>query len=478
MMNRLARDPRKSGYTFVVESLELSFYFSRVRPEKSVPEAFINTMRWFSSMRSGKSCKGSPVKEMGAEIDQRAEIASVQTSAQPTDIDSGSIKPVPPATPSRVKVVKPRQRRRIIGPPRGVKVNPRVVFVTQPGTVVDFCHSHLTLRTKEDIVKLPGLLTRELVIGQGVELHPRAARFLLAADIPVTFLDAQGQPLGHLRGTIRHDVSPRLAQFRLYDNKELRLQLVQSLVRAKALNCCAVLQRHRKNHPEFDCRVAVKAIRRYAAATGQAGSIESLRGLEGAAARVYFKIFSGMIPPDFVFEGRTRRPPLNPVNSLLSYTYTFFSRAFSSVAEALSLDPYLGFLHEPVPGRPALALDLIEPLRPALADRFVVTALNRGEIQLEDFFPPQQQDGAVYLTGEGKNKFFRAIEHWLCNCQQDLKRDDLTSPRALVEREVESFKKALLAGAISTWAPYRFLGPGEKRCIATNEKGRVQPNDF
>jgi CRISPR-associated protein Cas1 len=375
---------------------------------------------------------------------------------QPTNQANRPNQDTPEDIPPAPKKPTPKRKRTIIKPIKGVRVNPKVVFVAEKGTTVDFRLGCLILRTAAMINKLPALIVRELVIGPGVELHPRAAGYLLGADIPVSFLNGKGQLLGQLRGAIRHDVTARLAQYRLYDDPVRRLAFTRKLVLTKVGNACAVLQRYRKNHPEFDCRDAVKGMRRLMAQATGANTLESLRGFEGAAARLYFGVFGGMIHPDFPFSGRNRRPPTDPVNALLSYAYTYLCRELSSMAEALSLDPYLGYLHEPSLGRPALALDLVEALRPAVADRFVVAALNRRQFQPGDFSSPQPGDCAVYLNAEGRRKFFPAFETWLCACQSDLDEAVLSSPRGLAEREIEGFRKALIQGGIDAWQPYCF----------------------
>lgn len=404
--------------------------------------------------RKGDSATPRPPKLLGesGEANGKGSQNTLPAAAKDAAPDRSS------ASPPR----KPRRKRKIIGPPRGMRVKPKVIYVTNPDTQVDFMYGRLVLKTPDSIHKIPALMTRELILGPEINLHPRATRHLLRSCVPVSFLDEKGRCLGLLRGGVHHDVRTRLAQYRLYDNPNAKLELARLLISAKAANSCAVLQRYRKNHPEFECRQTVKDIRKHMSRLTRTSEIEALRGFEGTIARLYFGMFGRMLPEQYAFVHRSRRPPLDAVNALMSYTYTFFCRELAAILEALGLDPYLGYLHEPVSGRPSLALDLMEPLRPALADRFVATALNRGEIQEDDFEAARKEDGAVYLNHQGKNKFFQSLEKWLCNCQRNLGKESYVSPRKILENEVESFKKALLGESLSQWQPHRIPAPGEQ----------------
>ena len=150
-------------------------------------------------------------------------------------------------------------------------------------------------------------------------------------------------------------------------------------------------------------------------------SLEQLRGLEGAGATVYFGVFDQMIlgeKPPFAFSNRNRRPPLDPVNAMLSFAYSLLTHDCASALESAGLDAYVGFLHRDRPGRTSLALDLMEELRPCLADRFVLTLVNNRVFKENDF--SFRESGGVYLTDEARRTFLR---RW-----QERKRETLTHP--------------------------------------------------
>ena len=149
--------------------------------------------------------------------------------------------------------------------------------------------------------------------------------------------------------------------------------------------------------------------------------MDSLRGLEGAAATVYFDVFDDMILREkaaFFFHGRNRRPPLDNVNAMLSFAYSLLTNNCASALEVVGLDSYVGFLHRDRPGRTSLALDLMEELRPCFADRFVLTMSNNRVMQPSDF--EQAEDGAVRMTDDARRKFLKS---W-----QERKQETITHP--------------------------------------------------
>lgn len=152
-----------------------------------------------------------------------------------------------------------------------------------------------------------------------------------------------------------------------------------------------------------------------------AADLDTLRGIEGAAATAYFGVFDHMLlnrKEAFFFHGRSRRPPLDRVNAMLSFAYSLLAHDCASALESVGPDSYVGFLHRDRPGRQSLALDLMEELRPCMADRFVLTLVNNRMLRPEDF--QMQDSGAVLLSDDGRRKFLKT---W-----QERKRDTLTHP--------------------------------------------------
>jgi CRISPR-associated protein Cas1 len=168
----------------------------------------------------------------------------------------------------------------------------------------------------------------------------------------------------------------------------------------------------RRNASELEGRV-LDRLRELAGAVEACGSAESLLGIEGTAARLYFEGFAAALKPSeddsigLSFDGRNRRPPRDPVNALLSLAYAYLTKDLTITAMAVGFDPYLGFYHRPRYGRPALALDLMEEFRPLIADSVVLSAINTGVVRESDFV---RRGGAVSLLRAGRTRFLKAYE--------------------------------------------------------------------
>lgn len=185
-----------------------------------------------------------------------------------------------------------------------------------------------------------------------------------------------------------------------------------------------------------------------------AGSVEELMGIEGVAAKAYFSVFDQMIlknPAYFCFDGRSRRPPMDPVNALLSFTYSILGHEIAGALEAVGLDPAVGFLHALRPGRASLALDLLEELRAPLADRFVLSLINLGTITERDF--AQKENGAFYLTDDARKRFLTA---WQKRKQEVITHPFLKErlPWGLVPHVQAMMMSRYIRGDLDTYPPF------------------------
>lgn len=213
--------------------------------------------------------------------------------------------------------------------------------------------------------------------------------------IPVTYMTYGGWFVGHTVGTGHKNVLTRTLQYQASFNERTCLRLARKLVAAKIHNCRTLMRRNWKSLPPGDERAPAELLTGMKNDVAQASRTENLPvllGVEGNAARRYFENFLGMIASEkrdvakgFDFNGRNRRPPRDPINALLSFAYSLLTREWTMVLSAVGLDPYRGFYHQMRFGRPALALDMMEPFRPLVADSTVITAVNNGEVQPEDF---------------------------------------------------------------------------------------------
>ena len=246
-----------------------------------------------------------------------------------------------------------------------------------------------------------------------IQISTQAVQELCQADKPICYFSQGGWFYGVTTGLNTKNVLLRRSQFRLADEAWFCRRIARKLVAGKIRNQRTMLLRNHVEPPKPQLRELKRLIDR---AEG-AESLEELLGLEGLAARIYFGLFSGMLKRDgewdgepsvsFDFQARNRRPPRDPVNALLSLGYSLLAKDFTVACYAVGFDPMIGFYHQPRHGRPALALDLMEPLRPLVADSAVLSAINTKMVAERDFVTAGR---AVSLTAGGRKNFFRAYE--------------------------------------------------------------------
>ncbi len=248
------------------------------------------------------------------------------------------------------------------------------------------------------------------------------------AGITLSYLAPNGRFLARVEGARSGNVLLRRSQYRAADDTGRQSPIVRAIVAAKTANQRAVLRRALRDHGDtllVEARTALEAAERRLTDVGRRvlheAGVDVLRGLEGEAASNYFGVFSHLVRTGdaaFTFTLRSRRPPLDRINALLSFLYAILGHDCRSALEAHGLDPQVGFLHADKPGRSGLALDLMEELRPVLADRLALSLINRRQIAAEDFV--LEEAGGVRLTDNARKVVLTA---W-----QDRKRDELRHP--------------------------------------------------
>ncbi len=248
------------------------------------------------------------------------------------------------------------------------------------------------------------------------------------AGVTVSHLEPNGRFLARVEGARTGNVLLRRTQFRIADDAARKAVIVRGIVAAKAANQRTVVRRALRDHGETMPAAARDALtlaeRRLTDAARRTiitTDVDGLRGIEGESALVYFSVFDHLVRvdgPEFRFRGRSRRPPLDRLNALLSFLYAMLGHDCRSALEAHGLDPQVGFLHADRPGRAGLALDLMEELRPVLADRLALSLINRRQLAAGDFIV--EEAGGVRLTDDARK---RVLVGW-----QERKRDELRHP--------------------------------------------------
>lgn len=276
-------------------------------------------------------------------------------------------------------------------------------------------------------VRVPLVKVSQVVVYGDVTLTSPALGALLDQGADVCFCSAYGRFRGRLAPPLGKNSLLRLDQHRAHDDPARTLTLARGFVRGKLANMRTMLLRANRKREDAPLAQAAAALQGVLAqvealqpeqaapppdpARPQAGTaIGTLQGLEGAGTAAYFGVFGRLLDEEWGFHTRQRRPPRDPVNALLSFGYVLLTNQVASAVSIVGLDPYVGFLHSSQFGKPALALDVMEPFRPVVVDSVVLTLLNNGMLSRRDF---QEQFGAWRLTDEGRRTFLTKFEERL-----------------------------------------------------------------
>lgn len=274
--------------------------------------------------------------------------------------------------------------------------------------------------------RVPLHMLASVAVFGAIFVSPALMAACAGAGITIVMLDRNGRFQARVEGPVTGNVLLRRAQYRASERPE---EIVRSIVIGKIANQRSVLMRSLRDYgPDFSepDRMAITAvterlariIRRVELAEE---GLDALRGSEGEAANLYFSVFDHLIrSPDeeMRWKGRSRRPPLDPVNALLSFLYTLLTHDCRSACESVGLDPAVGFLHRDRPGRPSLALDLMEEMRPVLADRLALSLINRRQLRAKDF---ETRDGGAVMMSDDARKL--VLTAW-----QERKKDERLHP--------------------------------------------------
>ena len=278
---------------------------------------------------------------------------------------------------------------------------------------------------REVKLRLPVHTIGGIVCFGRVSCTSRLMGFCAENGVGISFLTETGRFLARVQGPVSGNVLLRREQYRRADDLAFSGDLAGTFITGKIANCRIVLQRALRDHPESTApeqiEAAVHNLGRILARLGPGIPLDELRGIEGDAARIYLECFDHLISAQkdgFFFRGRSRRPPLDNVNALLSFVYTLLMHDIRSALEAVGLDPAVGYLHRDRPGRPGLALDMMEEFRPVLADRLVLSLINRKQVAARGFVT--RESGGVLMDDPTRKQVIMA---W-----QERKKDEMEHP--------------------------------------------------
>lgn len=285
------------------------------------------------------------------------------------------------------------------------------LYITRPE-----CYLHKERETvviKQGDNKLgqfPMLALQNIFCFGQVSVSPALMAACIETSVGLSFFTEFGKFQAQVMGMPKGNVLLRRTQYRWADDEAKSVSVARLMIAAKVGNCRAVLMREQRNHGANDAQAqAAQKLTALLESIRHVQSVPQLMGLEGEAASVYFGVFASLLRGQgFEFSGRVRRPPADPVNALLSFAYVLLASECASALAGVGLDPYVGFLHQDRPGRKSLALDLMEELRAPLADRFVLTLINRRQIKLDDFVT--EASGAVRLKNDARKTLLTAYQ--------------------------------------------------------------------
>jgi len=298
------------------------------------------------------------------------------------------------------------------------------LFVTTQGSYLSKEGESVLVNVEREVkLRLPIHTIGGIVCFGQVSCSPALMGLCAEKNVLLSFLSEHGKFLARIHGPVSGNVLLRKAQYKMSDDNAGSAQVARSVLTGKLCNCRTVLQRYLRDHGESSTEVGIvsRRIDQHIERLNGISDLESLRGIEGDSARAYFSVFGNLITAqktDFVFQGRNRRPPMDNTNALLSFVYTLLVHDVQAALETVGLDPAVGFLHKNRPGRPGLALDLMEELRPFFADRIVLSLINLQRVNGKGF--RKMEGGAVVMDDTTRKEVLVAY--------QERKKDELTHP--------------------------------------------------
>jgi len=328
----------------------------------------------------------------------------------------------------------------------------KFIYITEQGSIVRKTSRRVVISKDEkklaeiSIIGLDGI-----VIFGNIQITSQAMAFLLDNGIQVSFLSAKGRYRGTLMPPQSKNVLLRVAQYERYLDEEFQREHASRLIEGKIRNERAVIMRYSRNHPgiEFDKEISIldDALEK----TQKTPSLPILLGIEGYTSAAYFRAFAKMFRKDLAFTTRSRRPPRDPVNALLSFGYTLITNEIFSLLMGIGFDPYIGYLHGIDYGRPSLALDMVEEFRHPIVDRLTLYLFNNQILTPQDF--EESDDGGFSLAPDALKIYFESYEKRMNELFEDSFTKEKVSYRLLFRKQAHQLSRSIKTR--EAYEPYR-----------------------
>lgn len=325
-----------------------------------------------------------------------------------------------------------------------------ILYLSEPGSVLrKSAGKYIVELNKNKIGEVPSEKLSALVLFSGAHITSPCMTSLLNSGIPVTWLSSTGKFFGRVELTNQVNIERQREQFRRSEDEKFCLEISRIFIRAKVKNSIVILKRYNRNLENTKVQINIDEINKVVNNIDKSQDILTLNGYEGYISKLYFQAIAELINDDFKFKGRSRQPPKDAYNSLLSFGYTLLMYEIYTVVVNRGLHPYLGFLHKIKRGHPALASDLIEEWRSVLIDSLVFNLIQRKIIKIEDF-ETSDTDGGIYLKKDKAKLFIQKFEERICK-ESKYKDDDNMSFRQVIDKQI-----LLLIKSIEENNPYLY----------------------
>jgi CRISPR-associated protein Cas1 len=326
------------------------------------------------------------------------------------------------------------------------------LYITDQQATLGKTHNRLVVeRDRIKLAEIHDFKCDRVVIFGNVQVSTQAIAFLLDRGIDTTFLSSRGKLKGRLAPLASKNAFLRVRQYERIRDPRFVARVAAAIVSGKIHNCSEVLARHGRNHPECNLQLELSLLARLSQKAGDEPSLDALRGIEGQAAAIYFKGFSRMLRRTMDFNKRTRRPPTDPINALLSFAYTLLYNEAIGALVSVGFDPYLGFLHSLDYGRCSLALDLIEELRALVADRLVLNVANLEVVKAQDFIADGPQ--GIHIKDAPRKRFLNEYERLMTSEFPHRRTGERISFRRVLHDQALAMQRTVLHG--EPYQPFR-----------------------
>jgi CRISPR-associated protein Cas1 len=317
------------------------------------------------------------------------------------------------------------------------------IYLTEPGSVVRLSDRSITVtKSKTRLLQRPLFHIDRLLLFGNIQITAQAMDALLEEGIDVCYLNSRGKYRGKIQPFESKNVLIRVAQYERFLDAAFQVEIARCIVAGKIQNGRALILRYQRNYPETDFTKELQTIEDTLTKLPAQNSVGAIMGSEGVATAAYFRAFGKMFRKELRFEVRTRRPPKDPVNAVLSFGYTLLTNEMFSMVSAHGLDPYIGFLHGLTYGRPSLALDLVEEFRHPFIDRFTLSLFNNEILTVDDFQPVENE--GIYLTKPALKRYFEHYERRIRETFTMRPSGEDVNFRHLFKVQIQAFSKMIL----------------------------------